>query len=145
MGLKGIPRYHTALTNMQQEYTSRFGFVAGVSGALPALSAFTPAGGGGATDLDAASVKAGGTGLYDFFLARTWLGLLGWEFKVLQASYSASGAVYGDVTVDNSTTAFGTGTAPKVRVTFRNAAGAAVDLAAGDTVFGALTFMLRKQ
>lgn len=136
----GIPRYFQAMTNMQLEYIMRFGFTAGSAGALPALSAFSVP--GTARDLDPSTTKvAASTGLYDFVLDKPYLALLGWNFRVIQASYSASGACKGDVTIDNVATA---GT-PKVRVTFRTAAGAAVDLAAGDVVYAELNLMLRKQ
>jgi hypothetical protein len=77
-----------------------------------------------------AVVKPSGTGLYDFFLKEPWAKLLDWSCRTIQASYSASGACYGEVTVDNVATV----AAPKVRVTFFTAAGAAVDLATGDIV-----------
>jgi len=136
-----MPRYFDSKTNMQLEYIIRFGFTAGASGAVPALSAFTIP--GTTRDLDPATGKvAASTGLYDFFFKYPFLALLpGWEIQVIQASYSASGAVEGYITVDNVATAG----APKVRVTFRTAAGAAVDLASGDQVFVVIPVMLRKQ
>jgi hypothetical protein len=137
----GMPRYFGSKTNMQLEYIMRFGFAAGAAGALPALSAFTIP--GTTRDLDAATTKvAATTGLYDFFFKYPFLALLpGWSFRVIQAAYSAAGACEGYITVDNAATA----AAPKVRVTFRTAAGAAVDLASGDVVFAVIPVMLRKQ
>jgi len=100
-------------------------FTAGSSGAFPATVTR-----GKEFNVATCTKVASSTGLYDLFLRETWLYLLNENVKVIQASYSASGAVHGFVTVDsvNSTTA------PKVRVTFRTAAGAAVDLASGDIV-----------
>jgi hypothetical protein len=118
--------------------TAHFVFTAGASGALPALSAYSEKW----ADLKSTTTKtAASTGLYDFFLNSVWLGIAGgWSIGVIQASYSASGACYGDITVDNVSTA----AAPKFRVTFRTAAGAAVDLASGDKVFVSVPLKYRR-
>lgn len=117
---------------------AHFAFTATTGGALPALSTYSERW----ADLKSTTTKtAATTGLYDFFLNSVWLGIAGgWTIRVIQASYSASGACYGDVTVDNVATA----AAPKVRVTFRTAAGAAVDLADGDKVFVTIPLKYRR-
>ena len=131
------PRTFPILSGQASEVTLGIKFVAGASGALPALSAFLPKIAG--NNLDPATTKvASSTGLYDFFLANSYQALRGWNFNVIQASYSASGACKGHVTVDSVGLA-----TPKVRVTFYTAAGAAVDLASGDKVYGEIVVATR--
>lgn len=112
--------------------TVQLQWTAGTSGAVPAAPQFKH----DAQPISALT-KLGGTGIYKFAMREPAVDLLGWNIRTLQASYSASGAVYGDVT----TIDVANGAGASFQVTFRTAAGAAVDLATGDKVFMALEFL----
>lgn len=73
------------------------------------------------------SVVLSGTGVYTVTFQDGYVNCLNVVENIIQASYSASGAVYFTWTSDNSAT-----TTPTVVLTARTAAGAAVTPATGD-------------
>lgn len=100
-------------------------WTAGTSGAAPA--SMTESGGG---FLDATTpITASGSGVYKLNMATRVPTVQHVTADVLQASYSASGACKGFATVYNNNAS-----TPYITVTFRTAAGAAVQLATGDIV-----------
>jgi hypothetical protein len=73
------------------------------------------------------SIVSGGSGVYTVNFQDGYTNCLGIVENVIQATYSASGAVYMTWTTDSSAT-----TTPSVVLTCRTAAGAAVQPATGD-------------
>lgn len=100
----------------------------GTSGAVPASFTF----GDGILN-----VVSGGSGVYTVTFRDGYAACLNIIENIVQASYSASGAVYFTWTTDNVGTATST-----VVLTARTAAGAAVQPATGDKVY--LSFRLKR-
>lgn len=82
-------------------------------------------------------VVSGGSGVYTVTFQDGYQACLNIIQTIIQASYSASGAVYFTWTTDSSSS-----TTPTVVLTARTAAGAAVQPATGDVVH--LTFRMKR-
>lgn len=102
--------------------------VLGTAGAVPAT--FTIGDG-------ILNVVSGGSGVYTVTFQDGYQACLNIIENIIQASYSASGAVYFTWTTDSSSS-----TTPTVVLTARTAAGAAVQPATGDKIY--LTFRMKR-
>ncbi len=112
---------HRVVSNTLREITSRMVVTLSTSGAVP--TSFTVADG-------IISLSSAGSGVYTATLGRGAPYLVSFTCDTLQASYSASGACYSNLTTDNVAAA-----TPTVVFTTRTAAGAAVQPATGDKLF----------
>ena len=113
---------HRVQSAYRGEVTYRLNGTFGTSGAVPVVPSIN------AGFRNDTPMSSSGSGVYVCFLERGVAAVISEPYiPVRQASYSVDGAVYGEVTVDNTGAAI-----PSITVTFRDADGTAVQPAAGD-------------
>lgn len=128
MGSPRVQPYDT-VGGLSRSALCHLQFVAGASGAVPTY----PGSFARSSEAVAAVSKPAGTGIYRVALAETYFNIGALTVTTLQASFATTGAYEWTFTTDN--VANGLATTPYFEITFRTVAGAAVDLASGDTVY----------